>query len=282
EEDFEAYLKYYREGGRAAQNADNGRRGGAAGSRRGRGGQGQRGRGRRGQGRRGQGQRGQGRRGERGRGDQQQRQAQVETEQSGADQAPARPRWPAAIKPNPAQEALLRVVQGEVPLRIEAHRVDEIRAALALATAKRLPGITLEFGSEAGEIAEEIAAAGAPVIITDLLSGNAASYEKGRDGTLPGVLHRAGVPVAIASGSLKNSRNLTLMAAFACGQGLPEDAAIRAITLTPAEILGIADQVGSLEKDKVADVLITSGPLLQSDTRILRVVSRSRTWHEVK
>ena len=88
------------------------------------------------------------------------------------------------------------------------------------------------------------------------------------------------MPVAIASGSLSNARNLTMMAAYACGKGLSVDDAVRALTLTPAEILGVADKVGSLEKNKWADLLITSGPLLDSDTRILRVLSRGKTQYE--
>ena len=64
-----------------------------------------------------------------------------------------------------------------------------------------------------------------------------------------------------------------MLAAIACGHGLSEEIALRAITLTPAEILGVADRVGSLEEGKLADIVISSGPLLHSDSRILRVFS---------
>lgn len=201
----------------------------------------------------------------------------------GSSQAkgPTKPKWPKKVVKDPAKEALLKVVGGKLPLRVEVHRKDEIRAALFMVLMKELPGIILEFATEGGEIAEEIAQSGAPVVLTDLLPGRD-NLTKNRDGSLPAKLHSAGVPVAIGSGTVRNARNLTLMAAFAAGKGLPVDAAVRALTLTPAEILGVADQIGSIEKNKLADVIITSGPLLLSDTRILRVFSGGKTQYESK
>ncbi|MCB9870038.1 MAG: amidohydrolase family protein [Planctomycetes bacterium] len=195
---------------------------------------------------------------------------------TGGDKGPTRPKMPARVAPDPGKEALLQVTRGKLPLRIEVHREDEIRAALFMAVTKELTGIVLEHASEAGGMAKELAEAGTPVVVTDLLPGSA-SYEKARDGSLPAKLHAAGVPVAIGSGSVANARNLTLMAAHAVGQGLPEDVAVRAVTLTAAEVLGVADRVGSLEKNKLADIVITSGPLLRSESKILRVLSRGTT-----
>ena len=196
--------------------------------------------------------------------------------------APKKPKWPKRVKKDKAKEALLRVLNGKLPLRIEVHRKDEIRAALFMALTKELPGITLEFATDAADIATELAEAGAPVVVTDLLPTAADILAKRDRGALPASLHKAGVAVAIGSGDIKNARNLTLMAAYACGQGLPEDAAVRALTLVPAKILGVDDQIGSLARNKVADILITSGPLLRSDTRILRVIAQGRTQYEAK
>lgn len=193
---------------------------------------------------------------------------------------PKKPKWPARVRKDKAKEALLAVINGKLPLRVEAHRKDEIRAALFMALAKELPGITIEYASSAGDIGKEIAESGAPVVLSGLLPGGRADYDKDRDGSLPGKLHAAGVEVAIGSGSLANARNLTLMAAYACGRGMPEAAAVRAVTLTPAKILGIADRVGSLERGKIADVLITSGPLLHSDTRVLRVFAQGQSQYK--
>lgn len=196
--------------------------------------------------------------------------------------APKKPKYPQPVQKVPASEALLKVKQGKLPLRVEAHRLDEIRSVLEMARKQELPQVTLEDASEAGEMAEELVEAGTPVVVSQLLPGAAkGTFEERRDGTLPGKLHRAGVAVAIASGG-DAAEHLTLKAAWACGMGLPEDAAIRAITLTPAEILGVANLVGSLERGKVADVLITSGPLLKSDTRVVRVISQGQTQFDAK
>ena len=72
------------------------------------------------------------------------------------------------------------------------------------------------------------------------------------------------------------------MAAAAVGRGLAPDAALRAITLTPAEILGVDADTGSLSRGKFADVLVTSGPLFASDSRVLLVLSKGRTEYEAK
>ena len=120
-----------------------------------------------------------------------------------------------------------------------------------------------------------------PVVVTELFQGNVkGTYLERRDGSLPGKLHQAGVAVAIATGTSTGADHLTMKAAWACGKGMPEDAAIRAITLTAAEVLGVEEHIGSLDQGKVADVLITSGPLLRSDTRVLRVISQGQTQFE--
>jgi imidazolonepropionase-like amidohydrolase len=90
----------------------------------------------------------------------------------------------------------------------------------------------------------------------------------------PAALHAAGVTVAIGSRSggptaATNARNLPYEAATAVAFGLPEDAALRAVTLTPAQILGVADRLGSLEPGKRANLVVTAGHLLQPTTSVL-------------
>ena len=93
-------------------------------------------------------------------------------------------------------------------------------------------------------------------------------------------LAAAGVAVALGSGDTRTARHLTILAADACAAGLPEADAIRALTLVPAKLLGLGKSVGSIEAGKRADLLITTGPLLRSDTRIERVIARGRTVFE--
>ena len=90
------------------------------------------------------------------------------------------------------------------------------------------------------------------------------------------------LPFAIASGRARLAPLLPLMAAAAIGRGLEPAAALRAITLTPAEILGIAEDTGSLKRGKYADVLVTDGPLFATDSRVLMVVAKGRTEFEAK
>jgi imidazolonepropionase-like amidohydrolase len=191
--------------------------------------------------------------------------------------APAKPEFPKPFAVDPAREALLKVRRGELPLHVEARRPEEIRAALELAREYALK-LVLEVASEAGDLAPEIAAAGVPVVAAGFCSwvasgGAADSPLPSFTGDLPARLARAGVEVAIASLSPREARALPLLAAYACGQGMDADAAVAAITLTPAKILGVADTVGSLEAGKRADVLVCSGPLLASDTRIVEVLA---------
>ncbi len=195
--------------------------------------------------------------------------------------APKKPKYPKPPKKVPAKEALLKVKRGDLPLRVEVHRRDEIRAVLKMRRDKEIPQVTLEHATEAADLAQELVDAGVPVVVTELFQGNVkGTYLERRDGSLPGKLHQAGVAVAIATGTSTGADHLTMKAAWACGKGMPEDAAIRAITLTAAEVLGVEEHIGSLDQGKVADVLITSGPLLRSDTRVLRVISQGQTQFE--
>ena len=88
------------------------------------------------------------------------------------------------------------------------------------------------------------------------------------------MLHAAGVTVAIRSkaggpASATNGRNLPYEAATAVAFGLPEDVALKAVTLTPAQVLGVADRVGSLETGKCANLVVTAGNILQPTTSVL-------------
>ena len=205
------------------------------------------------------------------------------------DSGPKRPKYPKKPREDLQKEALNRVLDGDLPLRIEAHRVDELRAALKLQDDKEIPLLVLEKAYAADRVSEAIAEHGATVVLTDVLPFSLAApgdkrnaYAKYDPTALPRKLNEAGVPFAIAGGSARMSAMLPMMAAAAIGGGLSEDAALRAITLTPAEILGIAKDTGSLTRNKFADVIVTNGPLFASDSRMLLVLSKGRTEYEAK
>ncbi len=198
------------------------------------------------------------------------------------EKAPERPQYPKPPKRDPAKDALIEVRDGERPLFVEAHRTDEIRMALDLARTESRSRIVLEDPTAAATMAEDIASAGIPVVFTDVEPPIESPYVEKREQARDPVtaLVKAGATVAIGSGSVPRARNLTLIAADAVGCGLDPDTALRAITLAPAEILGVQDEVGSLAVGKRADVVIASGPLFESATRVLRVLADGDTVFE--
>lgn len=197
--------------------------------------------------------------------------------------APEKPKYPAPPAKDPVKENLLAVTKGKLPLRIEAHRSDEIRSALAMAKTRSLPPVVLECAYGAAPIARELADAGTTLVLLDVLPGEMPTlYEEFDVPALPAALAREGVAFAIASGSARRGRWLPLMAALAVGHGLDEATAIRSITLTPAEILGVAKETGSLERGKLGDLVVTDKPLLASDAKVLHVLSAGTTVWEAK
>lgn len=210
-------------------------------------------------------------------------------EKSAKTDGPKRPTYPKKPTEDPQKDALAKVIDGKIPLRIEAHRVDELRAALRLQSEREIPLVVLEQAYGAGHIVDDIADNGVTVVLTDVLPFSLGApgetrnpYAKFDPTALPMQLNAAGVPFAIAGGTARMSAMLPMMAASAIGRGLSEEAALRAITLTPAEILGVAKDTGSLTRDKLADVIVTDGPLFASDSRLLLVIARGRTEYEAK
>lgn len=199
------------------------------------------------------------------------------------DEGPKRPTYPKAPSKEPQRDALLKVLDGELPLRVEAHRPDELRAALALQQARKVPVLVLEQAYGAAALADEIAKAGAAVVLTECLPiPFEPPYDRFDATKLPARLAAAGVPFAIATGRASWSSLLPLQAAAAVGGGLAPAEALRAITLTPAEILGVAKDAGSLQPGKYADVLVTDRPLFQTDSRVLLVLGKGNAEYEVK
>lgn len=205
--------------------------------------------------------------------------------QGGAQQGsePKRPTYPKAPPENPAFEALQKVLDGTLPLRVEAHRPDELRAALAMQKAQHIPLLVLEQAYGADAVAADLAKAGAMVVLTDVLPGPMPKlYEAFSPTQLPQKLEAAGVPFAIATGSARQADLLPQMAATAVGNGLSADAALRAITLSAAEILGVQQDTGSLQTGKLADLCVFDRPLFASDSRVLFVLGRGQTQFEAK
>lgn len=161
-------------------------------------------------------------------------------------------------------EALTPVVEGRVPLLIRVSRAADIRQALALAREESVR-IILEDAQEAWLVADEIAAANVPVLL-DPQDDLPRSFEVlGARLDNAARLQGAGVTIAIKGSRNFNSlRPIRLNAGVAVAYGLSRQEALRAITLNPARIWGIADRAGSLEVGKDADVVVWSGDPLEA------------------
>jgi len=169
-------------------------------------------------------------------------------------------------------EGLIPVLKGEMPLLIAAGEKNQIESALDWAAERELENIILLSGPDAQYVAERLAEEKVPVILSAVHTLPRRRWEPY---DMPFVaaarLHEAGVTFAIAGDSDSNVRNIPFEAATAAAYGLPRDAALRSVTLAPAEILGVAARVGSLEPGKDASFLVTDGDPLEIMTRIERV-----------
>lgn len=169
-------------------------------------------------------------------------------------------------------EAMIPVVEGRLPLAITADRVDDIEAALRLAKEFNLK-IIIVGGAEAWLAANDLAAAHVPVI-AGAMNNIPTSFETlNQRQENVGILSKAGVPVAIIGNNgdgdeeLFNVRNVKYEAGNAVAYGMTHDAALRALTLTPAELFGVADHVGSLQVGRDANVVVWSGDPFEFSTR---------------
>lgn len=172
------------------------------------------------------------------------------------------------FKPDLRLEAMIPVLEGKKPLMIVAPKERAIRDALALAEREKVK-LILAGVREVDSFLEEIARKKIPVILPDLYQvplEEDASIDEPLD--LAAKLAKAGVQFAFGSYNIERPRNLPFQAANAVGHGLSHDAALRALTLGAAEIWGIADRLGSIDKGKFADFILTDGDPLEPKTQI--------------
>ena len=178
-------------------------------------------------------------------------------------------------------EALLPLMRGEIPLKAHAHRSDDIFTAIRIAKEFGL-GLTLDHCTDGAVIAEELALEGYPAFVGPSLGSKTKIELESKSFETPGVLHRAGVKVSIITDApVIPQQYLPMCAGQAVRAGLPMEEGWRAITVNPAEAIGIADRVGSLEPGKDGDVVVWSDdPLLTVGASALwTVVEGKVVWH---
>ena len=183
---------------------------------------------------------------------------------------------------DPALEALQLAVNGRLPVVYRADSAREIDRALEMARAFKLQAI-VSGAREADQLASDLKAANAKVIFNlhyperlkslapDADEPIRAIRERANAPKTPGALDKAGIAFAFESGGLEEPKDFVKNAAKAVKAGLSPDTAIRALTINAATIAGAADRVGSLEKGKIANVIVTDGDLFAEKTTIKHV-----------
>lgn len=177
---------------------------------------------------------------------------------------------------DPRLEALIPVLDGNLPLYLWAREKDQIDVALEWAEEMEFGNIVLVAGQDAQYAAKDLAKADVPVILAGVLALPERQWEPYDSAYAAAArLHEAGVRFCIADSAsafgASNARNLPFHAAMAAAFGLPKDVALRSVTLSVAEILGVDDRLGSIDVGKDATFMITDGDPLEIMTQIERV-----------
>ena len=165
-------------------------------------------------------------------------------------------------------EALIPVVRGQMPVIISANAERDIKGAIAFADEMKIKAI-ISGGVEAYRVADQLKAKNIPVIVGSVLRMPIREddpYDSAYANA--GMLSKAGVKVAFQSSDSAAARDLPYNAGMAAAFGLPKDEALKAVTIYPAEIFGVADRVGSIETGKIANLIITDGDPLEIRTQI--------------
>lgn len=168
--------------------------------------------------------------------------------------------------------ALQPVLQGKMPLIIEVDDAGDILRALEWVREKEIRRVIFSGVKEGWRVADKIAKAGIPVITGRVLSLPGRAYDRyDRSFANAGLMKKAGVKVALRTNEANNVRNLPYNAGFAAAFGLGKEEALRAITIVPAQIFGVADRLGSLEAGKDATLFVCDGDPLEPATNILHL-----------
>lgn len=168
-------------------------------------------------------------------------------------------------------QALVQVLNREIPWRQHCHRADDIATAIRISEEFGYQ-LVLDHGTESYLVADLVAAKGIPVLYGPLIVSRSKVEVRERTAAAPGILDRAGVKVSIITDHpVVPIDHLITQVALAVKEGMDRDAALRAVTINPAEVMGVADRVGSLTPGKDADLVLWSGDPIDLQSRALRV-----------
>lgn len=176
------------------------------------------------------------------------------------------------------QKALIRVIRREMPLWLHVHRADDILTALRIKDEFNID-MVLQHGTEAHLVADEIARRGVAVCLGPLLTNRAkVEMQEVSFRNVP-LLQKAGIQFClITDHPVIPIQYLGVCAALAVREGLDEETAIRALTWNPAHILGVDQELGSIEPGKKADIVIFDGHPLEVKSRVRQVLVDGIIW----
>ncbi|HKS39951.1 MAG TPA: amidohydrolase family protein [Blastocatellia bacterium] len=165
-------------------------------------------------------------------------------------------------------EALVPVARGQMPVVISANLERDIKSAIAFADEMKLR-IIISSGVEAYKVADQLKAKNIPVIVGPVLRmPNREDDPYDAAFTNAGLLSKAGVKIAFQTGDSAHVRDLPYHAGMAAAFGLSKEEALKAVTIYPAEIFGVADRIGSIDQGKIANLIVTNGDPLEILTQV--------------
>ncbi len=180
------------------------------------------------------------------------------------------------------KECWLPVINREIPLKAHVHRADDILTAIRIAKEFNLK-LTLDHCTEGHLISEEIKESGFPAIVGPSLAIRNKIETQNSDFKTAGILHKAGVKVAITTDHpVTRIQDLPICAGFAAREGLGIEEGLKAITINAAEICNVSDRVGSIEIGKDADIAIFNGNPMEVFTKTMYTIIDGEIVYEAK
>ena len=182
---------------------------------------------------------------------------------------------PTAPKRDLKLEALLPYLDGKKTIVLAAESASDLQTAVGLANEFKLKFV-LNHISHSQPVLDYVASLKVPVIVGPIYEAPKEDERYDAVYSLPAQLHKRGVKIVFASYSAHNARNLPDQAGYATAFGLPPEEALKAITINAAEVWGVADQLGSLDAGKTANVVVANGDPLDVKTDVKQVYIQGR------
>jgi imidazolonepropionase-like amidohydrolase len=181
-----------------------------------------------------------------------------------------------SVRSDLVYEPMRALFNKEIPAIIPAASEQAIRSAIEFGDQWGIKVVILGGGNQAWRLRTLLAQKQVPVILSSLMQNPPQGSAYDEIYAQPGLLHEAGVKFAFSTGGGANARHVPLSAALAVAYGLPKDAALKALTIWPAEIFGVEKDIGTVEQGKLANFVITSGDPMDLRSQIIDVFIKGR------